>query len=1102
MTESPNIEIVEYCDSLAAKIADMWNSWDELWPGGFTQGVPYTEERVRQGFAKSNEIAILIAMDTTSENAVGYCSLYPHWRDPDCAYVGLLGVSPQVLGKGVGKRLLMRALDIAIEKGYFRVDLNTWAGNLRAVPLYKKIGFFWHPAGEGVTMQNYIPGILQHPLCQPFFADYKDPHAWYEVHVRELKQAPDEYTHEKMAVFPYKFKNEHGYLNVHVDQFGRGITGISRRIGSEEIKFNAQVDDHLALCGVPKQFTIVCENGTKDKLELEINVDAPEYIVMEGQQSKTVTLGPGENLHWKINFRVDTNAPVYRKDAKSPNIVTLVKMNGEEMRFNTGLKILPLAEARGNLVVSRVAPGGTVSVPISIKNNSQIPLAGRMMIEYQNDAVSVETPEFDFELDPNGLAGALVNVTALDTITETSTELQMLLELRPRGQANFEIIKTRKFQVPIFCNIGGKAGVGHDEKGREIFITSQYYNIRIKREGGDIEISIPDKLKLGAYKISYIVGPPFGFSAFLTAEKKIRVEEQPDSTIIVMSIDHPARPLILEDRLILPNNSPMVLHEVWVTNTSESEHTFQLKVYGKRDWFEFESATTIIPLAAGLTKIPLGSPLGGYPLLPKEPDAYKEFWIATKTHHGYCGQFFDPSGLQEVRINGGNFSTLAYDETTLAPGEKRCISRIWTITDSGHWSTIQKQWQELVKHNIEIGDIEEPDIVPPVELMPIKCIVPNPQKVSATVQMRRRVAAPLFGAIQITPPKNWNIQIITPGIKQMETPDGIVLPDIVLQEDTVSIEIELIPLEGVDGFGIHSGTVKFISSLELEAPLDIAVLGAEKSTVEIRQDKDGGLEIHRVNNGLIEFAASSQFGGCLYLLKDKDGTELITSAFPTPGPKSFFANYFGGVQPILLDPSTSNDMVFAKTSLEQFTLKPVKGTWSGLQLEWASDTQSSLRGLTNTVQYLTMPQSPIIKLVWKFVNRGTSPLQMMKGYYIDSAIDHEIENLVTISRHDGDPIAVRLSPVPNLIITDAGFLWTYRESDHKGMAILQATKSGTIIAIQMTEFLMNLPSIFIRLLKPGEEHTLTLYLFVNPNDDTEIIKLLEILREADTNDQI
>ncbi|MCK4482197.1 GNAT family N-acetyltransferase, partial [Candidatus Bathyarchaeota archaeon] len=138
--------IVEFQREDAAKLAELFNSFDRegLWPGGFTGGVPYTAERILDSFPVAvKNICILVS--THDGKFTGICTLHPHYEDAEAAYIGLLGVHPDYLGKGHGKALILKSLQIATENNLRRVDLDTWAGNLRAVPLYKKCGLFWVP---------------------------------------------------------------------------------------------------------------------------------------------------------------------------------------------------------------------------------------------------------------------------------------------------------------------------------------------------------------------------------------------------------------------------------------------------------------------------------------------------------------------------------------------------------------------------------------------------------------------------------------------------------------------------------------------------------------------------------------------------------------------------------------------------------------------------------------------------------------------------------------------------------------------------------------------------------------------------------------------
>ena len=52
-----------------------------------------------------------------------------------------MGLLPHVRGKGVGRQLAQRALDLARERGVERVELEVFATNTRAIRLYERLGF-------------------------------------------------------------------------------------------------------------------------------------------------------------------------------------------------------------------------------------------------------------------------------------------------------------------------------------------------------------------------------------------------------------------------------------------------------------------------------------------------------------------------------------------------------------------------------------------------------------------------------------------------------------------------------------------------------------------------------------------------------------------------------------------------------------------------------------------------------------------------------------------------------------------------------------------------------------------------------------------------
>ena len=166
--EGARRRVAAFTPADAAAVAAMFNNSEEGWPGGFTDGVPLTAERVLRMERDVQPLATFIAWD--GDTAAGYCSLFDYPGERGVAgYVGLLNVATAFQGRGHGRDLLKAALERCVALGYRRLDLHTWPGNMKAVPLYKKTGYVWVPESE-VHMENYLPLLLGLPALADFWA--------------------------------------------------------------------------------------------------------------------------------------------------------------------------------------------------------------------------------------------------------------------------------------------------------------------------------------------------------------------------------------------------------------------------------------------------------------------------------------------------------------------------------------------------------------------------------------------------------------------------------------------------------------------------------------------------------------------------------------------------------------------------------------------------------------------------------------------------------------------------------------------------------------------------------------------------------------------
>ncbi len=253
-----NTIILEIYEKRHAKgVATMWSESREGWPPGFLGASEFTAESVEMEELSSGKLFTVLALD--GDRVVGFCRTTPYGGEPDAAYVALVNVVPDLHGKKIGKRLLLDAVERTAERGYYRIDLHTWPANLKAMPLYKKTGFFWVP-DTMVYMQNYMPFLIG----RPEFKEFLDGESWYDSFERELAVEPDEQkTASGREVFKYRFVIKDRSFEAVFDRRGRILCGINapgvtasieREVG--KIFFGREVSINLAGDSLPDRIDI------------------------------------------------------------------------------------------------------------------------------------------------------------------------------------------------------------------------------------------------------------------------------------------------------------------------------------------------------------------------------------------------------------------------------------------------------------------------------------------------------------------------------------------------------------------------------------------------------------------------------------------------------------------------------------------------------------------------------------------------------------------------------------------------------------------------------------------------------------------------------
>ncbi|UVI28437.1 GNAT family N-acetyltransferase [Paenibacillus spongiae] len=346
-----SISIVPYRPELAAAVADMWNGSRDSWGGGSSIT---TAEQIRQEEASSDALAVYLAMDR--DLAVGYCSLSEYREDTGALYIPLLNVRPEYHGKKVGRMLLARVLEQTIQLGWPRLDLYTWAGNTKAVPLYKKFGFFWEDRDDSTHLMNMIPTVLRTEAIAHYFEELD----WYRDSTREIAVEPDGRKENGFDYFTYSWAKGDRSLRVEFERRGRGM----RLIETEDYLLSAEAEKLELVFGREYRIHYRIVNKSGKPLQVALKGASDGTIRFDYEQELEVT---GETT-LSAAFFVDEIAEEQSVWRTHPRVCTHLLINGKAAIFQVG--VLPKFPASLALHVPGVTyPGQKAEFYLDVENN-------------------------------------------------------------------------------------------------------------------------------------------------------------------------------------------------------------------------------------------------------------------------------------------------------------------------------------------------------------------------------------------------------------------------------------------------------------------------------------------------------------------------------------------------------------------------------------------------------------------------------------------------------------------------------------------------------------------------------------------------------------
>jgi ribosomal protein S18 acetylase RimI-like enzyme len=345
------IEIEKYHEGLAAGVAKMWNLSRDGW-GGDTRVM--TEEQVKKKEANSDNIELYLALD--GDEVVGYCGLSEYKEDTGALYIPLLNVRPDYQGHKIGKKLVLQALEKTVELGWPRLDLYTWAGNTKAVPLYKKCGFFWEDRDDSTHLMNFIPQVLNTPLLKSTFEKLD----WYDDSTRLIEVKPDGIKENGYTFYEYIWQNGNTSARVQFERTSRGICLIE----TDDFVLQMKMADHEVIQEEGREFEIKIVNKGTEPLSFKASGSGTGRIHYDF--TTDILVDHESTISAAFTVRKGEEPSVWRT---YPSINARVWINGLECELKLG--VFPINPAKieasysGNLCFLNKA----TSIDVEITNN-------------------------------------------------------------------------------------------------------------------------------------------------------------------------------------------------------------------------------------------------------------------------------------------------------------------------------------------------------------------------------------------------------------------------------------------------------------------------------------------------------------------------------------------------------------------------------------------------------------------------------------------------------------------------------------------------------------------------------------------------------------
>ena len=928
-----DIKIIEYEEKYAKSIANMRNESREFWIGDTTV---YTEEGIKSEIERSGCIESYLAV-TSDDKVIGFCDIAPSTNDEHSLYVHFLNVHPDYHGKKVGKALIDLAINRTIDSQKARLDLYTWSGNTAAMPLYKKMGFFWEENTDYTHLTNFIPTVVTHELFREFFSC----DSWYKLSNRKIDTNPCGVKLNGFEMFEYSFQKEDSFLKIGFERSGKQV----RFIETNDYKIELLAQKHKLAFGLSYLATFQIENKSGEQLDIEIKGKNDENIAFDYHFSAQIEGIVKEETTFFVGEVKDSQG----EDKIHPCVLADVTINGKTITFGLGINTkFPLEnefiKATG---VSRV--GAKEQVYVNIKNllledaTISFTIPANERIEFSQSDISLDVPA--------GESGSV----CLDAhiLSHGHIALPIVYNITPKNGISFV------YEKALHVEIQGFSAKYYYENDEKYIIANGPWALHIDKNVNSGKIMHIMQGCKGRIYVSDL-GKPYSEELENIKPTSVTMHEADENVMLTYELAANALEGIVLVQIFALSASGHITQKFLVKNTTALAKNIMLKnlyfseTLNKQSVFAKEEHLTTNH----------GSILSGAEAV--EEKDFTENWIFEQgAHVGICW----PKDFN-ADMSWGSYFELEKDFGKIEAGQ---------ISESGEVEFIFGIFEHFSQFRDYVHEKYRDKISPPQAFIEVQTQDENPfvYDTSFCVDVINNRNSVLKGRFALSSPDNL-----------FEDQEQENIEDKVINTNSFDILIKDHPYDG-------------ICRLSLDLDLEGYEFARQKAIFlpkgSISCSEDGS--VFTVANNLIAFKADANYSDGIYsllYLDEGEKREWLMHKHPEHVPNAYWNPFYGGIQ---FRPEGLNEQGLLKEQISaEFVVEKDNfgNEWTGIKLEVDVVECEEVKGVRYENYFVILPGIPVLCHFSKIYN-NTGAFKKL-GFHTEvfpSGSDNLSENKLT-----------------------------------------------------------------------------------------------------------